>query len=170
MQNYPIAEGNWSWLYPLVLFLAYYVSPLIVIVLFKQSRLISDFDVTDRRERNLLNLVLFLVVLSVSVGLLFAPVPAVYKFNNTYMILFVPIFGIVTYFWKISYHMGALGWFLSTVGFLYGLTPVFIISAGVLSIAMSWSRVYLKKHTLFQTIAGLLLSISLYYFLSIIML
>lgn len=165
MHKFPIESSNWNWIYPALLFTTFYIVPLLIVTFFYKTGRISDFDVTERSERNLLNLVVFSFIFIASIGLLFAPIPLVYKFSTVYTLVFAIVFGVVTYFWKISYHMGALGWFLSTIIFLYGLTLFTVTFSIVLSFLMAWSRIYLKKHTLLQTIVGLAVSTVLYFLL-----
>ncbi len=65
---------------------------------------------------------------------------------------------IVTLWWKISIHASSLAAAATLLTALYGNTilPVF-----VLLIAVCWSRVVLRRHTLGQVIAGSLVSIAL---------
>ena len=65
---------------------------------------------------------------------------------------------IVTFWWKISIHASSLAAAATLLTALYGsvVLPVF-----VLLLAVCWSRVVLRRHTLGQVIAGSLVSIGL---------
>lgn len=113
-----------------------------------------DMDIPERKDRNY---PLIIVILSYFIGTavlytLNAPVMTTILmfsyFLNTLIVFFINLY------WKISIHaMGVAG---PTVVLIYTFGPVGAIFATVLPIVM-WSRVYLKRHTVWQVITGALL-------------
>ena len=65
---------------------------------------------------------------------------------------------IVTLWWKISIHASSLAAAATLLTALYGSV---VLPAFVLLLAVCWSRVVLRRHTLGQVVAGSLLSIAL---------
>jgi len=65
---------------------------------------------------------------------------------------------VVTLWWKISIHASSLAAVATVLTALYGLV---LLTSFVLLIAVCWSRVVLRRHTLGQVVAGSLVSIAL---------
>lgn len=115
-----------------------------------------DMDIPERTDRHY---PLILVILSYIVGtiVLYAlNAPAITTvlmfcyFSNT-LILFL-----INLYWKISIHaMGVAG---PITALIYVFGPFGAIFGLILPLVM-WSRIYLKKHTIFQVIMGALLGL-----------
>lgn len=75
--------------------------------------------------------------------------------------LFTIIIGmIITNFWKISWHSSAITYFVSMFIFIFKwkIWPILI-----LMVLIFWARIYLKRHTIWQLIGGVLLSLLVMY-------
>jgi membrane-associated phospholipid phosphatase len=68
------------------------------------------------------------------------------------------IMTVITFWWKISIHASSMAGAVTMLTALYGSI---VLPASLLIIAVCWSRVVLRRHTLAQVIAGSLLSIAL---------
>lgn len=117
--------------------------PFLLFVAAWRFRIISNWDVTDRKERPKLlwSMLLLEVLASVLLG-------------TSVLIPFIALFigfAIITHFWKISGHMMAValaaGMIIQRFG--WGAWPVIICVPIVL-----WARVAGKYHTVAQAIAG----------------
>ncbi len=69
------------------------------------------------------------------------------------------IFTLITLFWKISAHTTAATLFSL---FLLDQPSLFLLAGVPLAVAVAWSRIYLKRHTLAQVVAGSLLATFIY--------
>lgn len=128
--------------------------PSVILLISKRVGLISDFNVTKREER--LRIYPFLLI-----SFFLALIVALNTKDNTlismYYILNITFFFgfLITLFFKISFHMicSVLAIFfvilLSNTTYTYILLPLLPF--------IGWSRIELKKHSLSQTIAGILL-------------
>jgi len=134
----------------LTLILCEVIIPIILLGVFIKLGFVSDIDITKRSERKLY----FLTVLMAHL----ISVMVLWYFGNRLMgelrllgwvIELVGI--IVTFYWKISVHLAANSFVLGIVLILFGLKwwPILLILPGV-----AWSRIFLKKHTFAQTLAG----------------
>lgn len=113
-----------------------------------------DIDIPERRDRNY---PLLMVITSYLIGVLVlytmnAPLITTILmfcyFSNTLIVFFINLY------WKISIHaMGVAG---PTTVLIYVFGPIGAIFALTIPVVM-WSRVYLKRHTVFQVIMGTLL-------------
>jgi membrane-associated phospholipid phosphatase len=113
-----------------------------------------DIDIPERKDRNY---PLLMVIISYLIGVLVlyainAPLITTILmfcyFSNTLIVFFINLY------WKISIHaMGVAG---PTTVLIYVFGPIGAIFALIIPVVM-WSRVYLKRHTLFQVIMGTLL-------------
>jgi membrane-associated phospholipid phosphatase len=112
--------------------------------------LVSDLDVTQRRER----LIPFMTALggaAMACGYLYyieAP-PLLLRFAFAHMAVMSLVF-FITLYWKISVHSagiaGVATFFSSMIGLpLIAFAPILLVS---------WSRVYLERHTVGQVSAG----------------
>jgi len=129
--------------------------PAILILSLTHWKVISDSDLTDRRERSLPYFILVGMYL-VSFGLysiLEAPSPLL---GITASYVFVTLAGaLVSFFWKISMHLaGIAGPVTALVVYVH---PLFAL-AYLLLLPVGWARLSLRKHTLLQVVCGSLYS------------
>lgn len=115
---------------------------------------ISDIDITKRTQRfGIMSLMLIMQLTSLTL---------IYMYGNTgllhlaliTMVVFVTTF-LITLVWKISLHttINMIGILLVNVLFGWKYTALFLLLPLVM-----WSRLYLKKHTALQLLAGAALS------------
>ncbi len=118
---------------------------------------ISDMDMSKRDERPTF-LFVFIAMLLVSSIILYAikvPLPLfAYTFSGLVMTL---VTSIITLFWKISFHTAATASVVTAIAILGGLqfTPLFLLIP-----LIGWSRVCLKKHTVWQVVGGAAVSVT----------
>jgi membrane-associated phospholipid phosphatase len=65
---------------------------------------------------------------------------------------------LITFWWKISLHASSVASAVTLLATLYGTV---VLPAYLLVVAVGWSRVVLRRHTIAQVVAGTLLSIAL---------
>ena len=141
------------YLLPLTFFLEFII-PFSGFYLLIKLKKVSDWDVTKRKQRYPL---IETAAVSWTIALIF-----IYFLGNAFLFhVFLTLFvlgaliGFITYFWKISYHAALnttavilLNYFFDgKLLWLYLIIPV-----------VCWSRFVLKKHTISQLLAGILLS------------
>ena len=110
-----------------------------------------DIDIPERTDRNY---PLLMVIISYLIGVIIlyemnAPLITTILmfcyFSNTLIVFFINLY------WKISIHaMGVAG---PTTVLIYVFGPIGALFALIIPVVM-WSRVYLKRHTVFQVIIG----------------
>ena len=123
----------------LVTVFALLIMPVISLPLFKHFRLIRSYELNDKQERVYPNIVrqLYLV-----------------------LIILLSTFSVITFRWKISMHMTAIGglcgfllvWGMNYQGDVRNAFILFLLLSGILAT----SRLYLKKHTPLQVYLGFL--------------
>lgn len=142
-------------------FLAIFLSafmPGLVVVAFLKAKLLSDADISNRQERLLPYIVITSIYFLGTLILLYLPSAHIAYVFSTLMACYATVTLIgtfITYFWKISMHLAGLAgpitaaiffWKLSALPFVLALFP------------LSWARLHLRKHTVWQIIAGIIMS------------
>lgn len=142
--------------YQISLFSFSILLPIIISFLFRFFKLTSDFTVSQQEERPRL-FFLFSILLLISFGISI-------KTGNTKLIQIYCILNItlllstlLTMFWKISFHMIVATLCLFIITTL--LQNPLLYSLFLLLPIIGWSRVYLKRHTVKQVIAGFVLTV-----------
>ncbi len=133
------------------------VLPVLIMIILKLCRLITDFHVTDRKQRTIPYLCASGSYL-LGAGVLWqisetgnlAAVLVCYA-TTTLAVM------VITFRWKISAHGTGVGGLLAAFSLLagWGAAPLFLLLPLV-----GWARLYLKAHSLGQVIAGSLLGYS----------
>ncbi|OGK30158.1 hypothetical protein A3B02_01710 [Candidatus Roizmanbacteria bacterium RIFCSPLOWO2_01_FULL_42_14] len=124
--------------------------PMIYMVWAIKERIISDFDITKRRERFSIMLVMVTVWgLSTVLASLYGNATLL-NLSRAITMVFLTVF-VITFFWKISLHMtvNTSGAILLNTLFHGAYLPVLVVIPLIF-----WSRLYLKKHTPLQLLAG----------------
>ncbi|MBI2415571.1 MAG: hypothetical protein HYV33_02835 [Candidatus Kerfeldbacteria bacterium] len=112
--------------------------------------LITDWDMTNVKERRLFFTVL-IILHGASVGLLYYwATPLAWQLRLA-MWVAQTIGTVVTFSWKISAHLALLAALITSCVVLFGWPWLLL---GVVAPLLMWSRVALHKHTVAQTIAG----------------
>ncbi|MBN1618439.1 phosphatase PAP2 family protein [Candidatus Dojkabacteria bacterium] len=132
---------------------------LFTIFFFMKIGLVGDFDITDRKQRPRI----FLIFIALAVILTAISFIIGYTEASSIMAMAIVAFTIavlITFFWKISIHTFTLN--ISLLVLYDMLDNPLLLFIFILSPIIAWSRVYLKRHTLYQTIGGILLSFIIY--------
>lgn len=148
-----IANGL-RWRFILVLLLLDGFLPFLYFVHLLRTKEISDWDTTNRRERY--NLYVFTVAAH-AVGVALAAMLGKWVLTTilfSFWVLAV-IFTLITFVWKISLHAGVLSAAATFAVYVFG--PSWIWTWGLL-LPVSWARMVMKKHTIAQVVAGIVLA------------
>lgn len=142
-----------NWLISISPFLIFF--PIVLFALSYKLGWINDLDMTDRKERPFFLIVFVASLAIVSAILYFIDVPPkffVYVFSGLVMTV---ICTAITFFWKISFHTAVITSVVTAISILGGLRflPFFILVP-----LISWARIVLKKHTIWQTIMGFIVA------------
>jgi hypothetical protein len=126
------------------------VPPMLLLLWAVRTKKVSNWDVSNRRQRVWVFLILFLF--------LFLDVFIIKSLHNhvlsqlyiMFLISFIGMF-LITLFWKISGHLSTLAITIGIVLHWYGFSwwPLLVLLP-----LLSWSRVVLQRHTTAQTIGG----------------
>ncbi|MCC7289789.1 hypothetical protein IT417_00860 [bacterium] len=127
------------------------------LLIFKKFGLISDWEISDRKQRprftlaaSIVNLVMIVVASGTNSSLLLSVALAIFAINFTQ--------GVISILWKVSGHMLYLACLVFTSIALYP-SAYLIVFWGVILVIVAWSRVQLKRHTVAQVIVGALLGL-----------
>ncbi len=133
------------------------LGPIVQYQIFKKLNLVNDWDISDRTKRPLFTtmagtifLILFLIsLLSVSSEI---------KIFTLSLTMTTYAFALISMFWKISGHLTYVSF---TLGAMFLLTghPAFIVTFLPILALVAWSRIVLKQHDIYQTIAGSILGV-----------
>ena len=144
----------WQWtIFYLVLTI---LAPCLYIIWLVQRGAVSDFHLPQRKER--LRPLLFSLGAAVIVWVVFhrVQVPAGLKMLASVNGLQAILFLLITLRWKISLHCAAAAILAELLLIYFGpMAAPFAMSVPLIA----WSRLYLRRHTLAQTIAGASLGI-----------
>ena len=137
-------------LFSIVLPLLHIVVPFAYFYWAYRVKLISDIDITQRTQRfGLMSLMLILQLISLAL-IYFYGNPGLLYLSFIMTCVFAVIFSI-TLFWKISLHMTINTIGILLVNVIYNWEHLWLLLC--LPLVM-WSRLYLKKHTFAQLVAG----------------
>ncbi|MGH7245368.1 MAG: hypothetical protein ACREGI_00355 [Candidatus Levyibacteriota bacterium] len=134
--------------------LLFLIFALIAFFLVRPKEFLSDFDISKKEQRHIfysisaLTAILYFITALIFKGVFF-PLSIV----AIGILLGIVIFDICTYYMKISIHTAVIAAFVVTEGMAYGFMP-FLIVVWILPL-MVWSRVSMKKHTIYEAIAGI---------------
>lgn len=157
-----VSAWQWAFVYIMLTILA----PCAYIIWLVQTGKAVDFHLPNREQR--IRPLLFTLVTAVVTWLLFGQLqaPRLLQLLAVVNLVQTAIFLVITLQWKISLHCTAVT-ILSELAFALLGTSAIPFTMSIPLIA--WSRVYLDRHTVSQTIAGVLLGIviltpALYYY------
>ncbi|MFC1711544.1 hypothetical protein ACFLZ1_03060 [Patescibacteria group bacterium] len=148
------AKDNWVFIFFLSIILVYLLPWAFFFKLLKSGK-ISDWDITKRQERYLfysfsfLSMLLFIVLIFFFQGK---------ELGLFYLKILLPLFiyYLFTFIYKVSGHM-FINSFLLVVLLMFFQNILFLVFGAFILILVGWSRIVLKKHTIFQVIIGTLL-------------
>lgn len=127
------------------------VLPLLCLLLLYVTGRISDFDMSDRFEREKIFLVIVVIDLLAAIGYTLAKVPVqivaiAWGYWATALVIMI-----ITRYWKISTHAFGIAGPFAVMFVLFKLQPLPYVPLVPL---VCWARVYLRAHTPAQVIAG----------------
>lgn len=155
---------SWTILYVLLSV----ISPCIYILYLKRKGSVGDFHITIMEERFKPLFLILLNTIFVFIILYLLNAPELLLVVVLTAIVQLGLFTLTTRRWKISGHCAAIS-SLSTLGLILFSTHAMPIIALVPAVA--WSRVKLNCHTIYQSIAGIVLgtiSIAIVYYFAIV--
>lgn len=132
--------------------------PGIVVTGFLKAGLLSDADISNRAERLRPYILITLLYILGSILLLYIPPHPLNYVLGTLMTCYatVTLVGtLITHYWKISMHLAGLAGPLTAGVFFWKLPAIpFLIAL----IPLSWARLHLRKHNIWQILAGIVMS------------
>jgi membrane-associated phospholipid phosphatase len=149
----PVAFSNL-----LVAFLLIVLLPVVFFLIMMKTKRISDQDAKKRQERTipyLFGLCLMCIGFGTSYYLHLPPLLKAAWLSFIFSLLFVLL---INSAWKISAHLMSFTIAVTNLGLAVDRTWLFFLFLVPL---LSWSRIYLKSHTVLQVAAGSLLGIAL---------
>lgn len=147
-------EGYWFWLMFFSTIILECLIPFAALAYLIRKKKITDIDMTNRKERYIMIFICLAAIFKVSLIAYFLGDMTMMKLQLFFFFI-VLINGIITLYWKISFHAAA-----NTVGPMLVVLmggPQYWPLFGVLP-AVCWSRLYLKKHTFLQLVAGIVIN------------
>lgn len=111
----------------------------------------SDLDVSRRKQRPFLFLIIFHITLTYLVLLAYFNGPKILMISVFGILLSIIFISLVNRRIKASLHMATITAVLLTLGILYEVSGVTLILLPILA----WSRVHVKRHSVPETIAGI---------------
>lgn len=130
------------------------IIPLGYICIAYLKKQIKDLDMTDRKERIV---PLIIVTISLLISSIIFQLSDMMPLRNIFVFFtsIILINGTITLFWKISLHMAVniIGWLLVMNYFGIKMLPLIVVIPLVY-----WSRLYLKKHDVWQLLGSLVLN------------
>ncbi len=139
-----------------------FIAPVILFIVFLKLKIISDPDASDRKERTIpfiITLVLLLVLLmfNFNYGVKWDLTQLTISYLATTIVILL-----INLFWKISAHAMTVA---HSIGVLVGLgADLWWVGVPVL-ILLAWARLYLKRHTPMQVVAGTIVGFSIGFFI-----
>jgi hypothetical protein len=138
-----------TWTFIFLIFL-----PLILFIVALKTKIISDFDITKKKERRVPMLIFVFLLIINLMFVRFFGIQIVFFF---FLILFFLIIvnSLITVFWKISSHMAINTITIVLINHFFGGHFVYLFL--ILPIIF-WARFFLKRHTTAQLLGGFLVN------------
>lgn len=134
------------------------ILPIILLIILKQYKLISNFDITDKDERTLPYFLTSFCFLIFSLSAYFYAPQSILVLPISIGVILMAFLVLISYYWKISAHMAGIGAFVAAstiISYFIGGNTMVILGLGLLaSGCLGSSRAYLQVHTLGQIYAG----------------
>lgn len=134
------------------------VIPFTAILILKKAKLVTSFQLEQRKERTLPYIFVILSYLATILFLyrIFMPLYVVALMVGVFISTIIIM--LLNLKWKVSAHLSAIGGLsaaIVVVSYRLGINPVGLLSAAfVLAGLIATSRIQLKAHTLLQTLVG----------------
>lgn len=143
---------GWNLVYMMVSIIGVvFVPPSVLLLWAIRSKKISNWDISNRRQR-VKALAIFLFIFAIDMVMIFIMNNA--EMTKLFLFFFITLIGFfcITLFWKLSGHLSTAMIFIGILIYWYGWWWPLLLVLPVLV----WSRIVLKRHTIAQTIGGLL--------------
>lgn len=145
------------WVYSIVGVISFTVAPLSFVLYLYLTGRISDFDISERpeRERVFAGFVVIYLVAALALSLVKAPVQLqaiTWGYWGTALVTMV-----ITRWWKISTHAFGIAGPFAAMFVLFKLQPLLYVALVPL---VCWARIYLRSHTLAQVLGGAALAVA----------
>jgi membrane-associated phospholipid phosphatase len=139
------------WVLSAASILLYTVAPLVTLLYLYITGRISDFDMTDRYEREKIFLVIVVIDLLAAIAFTGAGAPVqivaiAWGYWATALVTMI-----ITRYWKISTHAFGITGPFAVMFLLFKLQPLPYVPLVAL---VMWARLYLRAHTLAQVLTG----------------
>ncbi|MDE6612525.1 MAG: hypothetical protein K2K22_08205 [Muribaculaceae bacterium] len=143
--------------------------PVVFIAILMKRGKVSDTSISDPNQRTAPYCATILCYLMAGAYMfaLHAPMWLVGFFGGAALTAAVAL--LITHWWKISAHMGGIGglsaliYWLGYNGFIDRSPLAWISLTAALAGLLAWARLFLRHHTLMQTLAGVSLSFAIVY-------
>ncbi len=138
--------------------------PLIILIVMKMQGRITDFDISDHRQR-LVPLLYAIISFSFWCAYLYSvlKVPDFMFWTAVSSVVALAVCAVISNYWKISAHLASMG---GVVGMVLGYLFYFGINAPgtvcgllLLSLLLMYARIFLEAHTPLQVVLGYLLGL-----------
>jgi len=153
-----------EWMLVSLVFILLLMAPLVIFV--KKGHF-SDLDVSVQKQRPWLFLIEFIFTLAYFSVMYFFHAPKELFLGIITIFVLLIVFGIVNKFIKASGHLGMLSAIVMLFVFMGGWV---YLPGFVLIPILAWSRIRLKKHSLQEVLAGVVIGISVVIFIIVIFL
>jgi len=149
-----VGDDHVKWTFPLI-FALDVICPIFAYLFLLEGGMISNSTLVKRVDRPVLFGVTTLSVFLATLISYFFTYDSFFKINLLIFAFMLTLFA-VTLFFKISGHMFLSSYFVFTLNFLFGWNLLFLF---LIVPIVALARLYLKAHTPFEVLAGILLGI-----------
>lgn len=112
---------------------------------------VTDINLSDREERLRPLIIALIGAMAMTLVLLERSAPKPLTLLSLTLVCELIIIIFVTVFWKISLHALAFSSTITLLAYLYSYYAIFLY---VFLVPIGWARIYRKRHTLLQVVAG----------------
>lgn len=152
-------EGKW--MVPLMIAGTTFVLPTLIFIIMIRRGMISDVEIPNRLERIMPSMITAIFFYATYHMLTRTHIHPIFTYTMLAATLLIIICMLITYFWKISLHMSAMGAMTGTIigaSLLFGIPmTAWAIIAILLSGIVGFARLRLLAHTHAQVYAGFVL-------------
>ncbi|MBU4483018.1 MAG: hypothetical protein KKG62_02825 [Actinobacteria bacterium] len=131
------------------------IIPYLYIRILIRKKVLDDLHISNKEDR-IKPLIITIISNTVGFSILYIlKAPLFLKAMFLIVIISTIIFGIITYFWKVSAHTAWITFMVITFNILFGKWMLFLLP---LIPMVGWARVKIKRHSVKQVISGSIIS------------
>lgn len=131
------------------------IIPYLYIRILIRKKVLDDLHISNKEDR-IKPIIITIISNTVGFSILYIlKAPLFLKAMFLIVIISTFIFGIITYFWKVSAHTAWITFMVITFNILFGKWMLFLLP---LIPMVGWARVKIKRHTVKQVISGSIIS------------